>query len=108
MEPSPEIIRIINQVFDIEKKTRKSESNGASIARNITRIHEAFEELGLRIYNPEGEKYTELRTDCEASIAGSAERELYITDVLKPAILQIKNGHPALIQKAVVIADNKK
>lgn len=107
MNIQPEIIRVLNQVFEIEKKTRKNEGSGPNIQRNITRIHEAFEELGLRLYNPEGEKYSELRTDCEASIAGNTSKELFITDVLKPAILHIKDGHPTLLQKAVVIADNK-
>jgi len=108
MDIQPEIIRVLNQVFEIEKKTRKSEGSGPNIQRNIARIQEAFEELGLRIYNPEGESYNELRTDCEASIAGDAGKDLFITDVLKPAILQIKDNHPTLIQKAVVIADNLK
>ncbi len=106
MDVQPQIIRVLNQLFEIEKKSRKSDGN-LNIQRNITRIQEAFEELGLRIYNPDGEKYNELRTDCEASIAGDAGKDLFITDVIKPAILQINDGHPILLQKAVVIADNK-
>jgi hypothetical protein len=89
------------------KKRAKAIAAAPNIRRNVERICEAFEELGLRLYNPEGEKYSESRTDCEASIAGNAAKDLYITDVLKPAILQINNNHPTLIQKAVVIADNK-
>lgn len=99
-------LRIINQVFEIEKKSGKNESLQL-IERNMNRISEAFQDMGLRIHNPAGEPYDDQRTDYEASIAGDPSKKLFITDVLKPAVYFIENNKPSLLQKAVVIADNK-
>lgn len=100
------LIRIINQVFEIEKKIRKNEQL-QPVEKNIARIQQAFEDMDLRIHNPAGERYHEQRTDCEASIDGDAGKDLYITDVLKPIVFLVKDNVPTLIQKAVVIAGNK-
>jgi hypothetical protein len=101
-----QLVRIVNQVFEIEKKMQKNDQL-QPVQKNIARIQQAFEEMNLRVHNPIGERYHEQRTDCEASIAGNAAKDLFITDVLKPQIFLVKDNVPTLIQKAVVIADNK-
>jgi len=101
-----QLVRIVNQVFEIEKKMQKNDQL-QPIQKNIARIQQAFEDMNLRVHNPIGERYHEQRTDCEASIAGNAAKDLFITDVLKPLIFLVKDNVPTLIQKAVVIADNK-
>jgi hypothetical protein len=102
----PQMLRLINQLFEAEKKSARNEAL-QPIQRNLERMHAAVEELGYRIINPQGETYNELRTDCECSIAGDAGRTLYIIEVLKPAVYEEREGKRALVQKAVVIADNK-
>ena len=106
MDHQPQLLRLINQLFEAEKKIARSEAL-QPVQKNMERMHAALEEMGLRIINPQGEAYNELRTDCECSIAGDAARTLYITEVLKPAVYEEADGRRKLIQKAVVIADNK-
>lgn len=97
---------LINQVFDMERKVdRLSEKN--SLSRNIDRIKSKFSELGLEVFNPMGEPYNETRTDCEANIAGESSEGLVITDVIKPIVRLRSGGASLIVQKAVVIVEEK-
>ncbi len=102
----PEYLYILNQIFEIEQKTSKiNEKN--SIDRNIQRLKNYFENIGIVYYNPVGEKYSETRTDCEASIAGESTDNLIITEVIKPIIRLNQDGLTHIIQKAVVVVETK-
>lgn len=99
-----DMLFIINQVFEIEKKaTRLSEKN--SIARNTQRLRDKFTELGFELFDPLGEAYSDTRTDCEASIAGDSLDNLRITDVIKPIIAQRTGATLMIVQKAVVVVE---
>lgn len=101
-----EFLYLINQVFDMDRKVAKlNESN--SLSRNLDRMKNKFQDLGLEMFNPLGEPYDETRTDCEANIAGASSDNLVITDVIKP-IVRLRNGSASVIvQKAVVIVESK-
>jgi hypothetical protein len=101
-----QLLRLINQLFEAEKKAARNTAL-QPIQKNLERMRAAVEEMGLRIYNPAGEAYNELRTDCECSIAGDTSRTLYITEVVKPVVYREEGSNRKLIQKAVVIADNR-
>ncbi len=101
------VIKIINQVFEIEKKAA-DRPEMASLQRNIDRIKTALEEMDLQYHNPAGEKYNETRTDCEANIVGELNNNMIITDVVKPLVFELVNGQPVIIQKAVVLVENRK
>lgn len=114
LEREKTILNILNQIFEIEKKSEKlTESN--SIHRNIKRLKEIFEiELsafygsnveapGFFVENPIGEPYNEKRTDCEASIAGESTENLEITEVIRPIIRYKQKGQNLIVQKAVVV-----
>jgi hypothetical protein len=92
-------LRIINQVFDIERKSTQN----APVLRHIERIRTVFEEMGYQIHNPSGEPYTETRTDCEASIAGTKIENLVVAEVIKPIVRR----QGMIIQKGVVIVEGK-
>ncbi len=91
----------------MDKKMQKQEAL-QPLQRNLERMLLAIEEMGYRMHNPAGEKYDELRTDYEVNISGNAKDQLFITEVLKPAVYFIEQNKPFLVQKAVVIADNRK
>ena len=78
-----------------------------NLERNFTRLFNLFEEDGFIIQDPTGESYTETRTDCEASISGRMGSKLVITRAIKPVIYQRIDGKMQLLQKAVVIVENK-
>ena len=100
-------LKIINQLFELEKKIAGKEDM-LPLQRNVDRIKNTFEEIGLQIYNPQGEPYTETRTDCTASISGDSIKNLHITNVIKPIVYEQQNGTRQLLQKGVVIAESKK
>jgi hypothetical protein len=101
-----ELIKIINQVFEMEKKVAaKPEMSG--LQRNIDRIKTVFEEMGFTYHNPAGEKYSETRTDCDASITGELKDNMVIADVVKPVIFETGDAGKLIIQKAVVLVQNK-
>jgi hypothetical protein len=99
MDTPQYLLRIINQVFDIEKKS----SQNTSILRHTERIKNTFSEMGYNIHNPQGEAYSETRTDCDASIAGTQLNNLVVADVIKPIV----HHQGIIIQKGVVIVESK-
>lgn len=110
-------IDLVNQIFEIDKKTSNLiEEN--SIKRNINRINTILNEglfgsdrIGLSYHNPIGEKYSETRTDCQATISGDSFDDLEIVEVVKPIIFcLVKNGEitkRTILQPAVVIVKSK-
>ena len=98
-----QILNIINQVFEIEKKTG---ANGASnIQRNLERIKAELSEMGYDYQSPVHEKWDETRTDCEASVAGTLKNKMLITEVIKPVVHQKTDGVKKIIQKAIVVVE---
>lgn len=108
----------MNQIFEIEKKaTNLKEEN--SIQRNINKMKGIMEEeffkgtstIGLSYHNPLGEKYTDTRTDCEATIAGTDVENLEIVEVIKPIIFYAYQENDkvikVIVQPAVVIVQSK-
>ncbi|RYY89014.1 MAG: hypothetical protein EOO15_07370 [Chitinophagaceae bacterium] len=93
------ILSIINQLFEIEKKTQGQ----PSVHRNLERIRAELQEMGYTWHNPLHEKYGPTRTDCEASITGELRDQMTITDVIKPIIHNQEAGSPRIVQKAIVV-----
>lgn len=103
-------ILILNQLFEIENKLSKL-NVAHTINRNIDKlklIHEnSFDEFSFIIENPKGEKYNETRTDLEATIVGNSVNNLVVVDVIKP-IIRIKQGKVSkIVQKGIVIVQDK-
>lgn len=92
---------IINQVFEIEKKSIEQNIDG--FERNLRRIQNEFEELGYKIVNPIGASYDERDASLEANMMSSNATK--ITKVLKPVIYKMENDAYSLIQKGVVIVE---
>lgn len=108
----------MNQIFEIEKKSLNLKEEN-SIQRNINKIKGLLEEdffkgsstIGLTYHNPIGESYSDTRTDCEATIAGTGVDNLEIIEVIKPIIFYaFKENEKILkviVQPAVVIVQTK-
>lgn len=101
-----DIIPIINQVYEMEKKvSQKTELS--SLQRNINRVRDILEEKGVTYHAPLGEAYNETRTDCDASISSDKTNNLVITDVIKPLIRVKQDNVHVIMQKAVVVVESK-
>ena len=106
---------LINQIFEIEKKAMNIKEDN-SIQRNINKINGLledgfFKDVGLTYHNPLGESYTDTRTDCEATIAGTEVENLEIIEVIKPIIFYAYQENEkvikVIVQPAVVIVQSK-
>lgn len=97
---------LINQLFDAQRKAERIEE-ARSLQRNLRRMGDALQELGLSWHDPSGEPYDETRTDCEASLTGDAQGPLLITETVKPLIRFKKDGYTEILQRAVVIVGGK-
>jgi len=95
-------LSLINQLVDLEQKTLSKNQN----YRHFKRIKSLFEEEGYKYISPKGEVYNDQRTDLEAQIEGDINKELRITEVIKPIIYFEQNGQRTLTQKGVVIVEN--
>jgi len=96
-----QLVFIINQLFDAEKKCG-DKPEFISVAKNLGRIKGILESSAFYVHSPLGEVYNETRTDCEATILGDPDKGLVINEVLKPLI--INKDTNTIIQKALVIA----
>jgi hypothetical protein len=108
----------MNQIFEIEKKSANLKEEN-SIQRNLNKMKGILEDeffkgsstIGLSYHNPIGESYSDTRTDCEATIAGTGVNNLEIIEVIKPIIFYSyqENGRvmKIIVQPAVVIVQSK-
>ena len=97
-------IQLINQLVEVRQKIA-AENLEKKFERNFNRMFAALEEEGFICRYPLGEKYSETRTDCEASIAGEESENMIIAQVIKPAIYRKNADGVSLVQKAVVIVE---
>lgn len=97
-------IALINQIFDIRQKLRK-ELFYEKYERGFSRLENIFEEQGFVVLNPEGERYSDSRTDCEANIVGRESSHMLIRQVIKPVVYQKIQGTLVLVQKGIVIVE---
>lgn len=103
-EDQRRLLIVLNQVFDIEKKlTMHGDPN--NIKRNISRIKDAFEELGLFYEDPTGEDFQETRTDIEVSISGQGTESLKVVDVIKPIIRLGERRYSVVAQKGIAVVE---
>jgi molecular chaperone GrpE (heat shock protein) len=95
-------IKMANLVFELEKKAQKEPAPG--VQRTLLRMQQVLEEAGLLILNPQGEAFSETRTDVEATLVGAMHDRLTITEVLKPIVYIHEEGKKRLVQRGVVLA----
>ncbi len=93
------LYEVINQISQLESKLKSHEEYN----RYFMKCRQSFEEMGISYYWPANEKYAETRTDVEAHITGNQTKNLAITQVIKPVILQDKT----IVQRGVVIVEGK-
>ncbi|TWP23833.1 hypothetical protein ETU10_06260 [Apibacter muscae] len=99
-------ILLINQLIEIKQKAEK-ENFYSKIERNVNRMLSIFEDEGYKIIVPLGEKYSETRTDCEANLVGKESSNMKITQVIKPIIYKQQNQGITIVQKGIVLVENK-
>jgi len=98
------------QLYELNRKVQKR-GEFSSLERNIEKMKAAFEEMGYRIEDPQGQSYNETRVDLEASIAGSSTEDLVVTEVIKPIIRYVMRDsggeYTKVIQRGVVVVETR-
>jgi hypothetical protein len=97
------LIDIVNQIHALEKRAEKDIQSGPLYTRHLQRIRQSLTELGITYHSPEGERYTETRTDIEANLVGDATNNPTITQVIKPIVMQ----HGQIVQAGIVIVEGE-
>ena len=102
---SKSLFRLLNQVFELERKTDQLADN-ESIIRQVRRMKGLFEQDFLLTYeDPVGQAFNETRTDVEARVAGDSAENLVIIETLKPVIRFWHNPMQSeIVQKGIVVA----
>ena len=106
MDILKEMIFIVNQTFELERKAAKI-TEKHTLDRNLQRLRAKYAEMGFEIHDPLGEAFNETRTDCEASITGDSTHNLRITEVIKPIIRLQQGAAKIIVQKAVVLVESR-
>lgn len=96
---------VLNNVFEAESKLKKSGDPG-NIQRNLAKIKNAFEEMGLFYEDPIGQPFSETRTDLEGSISGTSTENLVVVEVMKPVIRHGRREFSRVVQKGIVILES--
>jgi len=99
--------KMANLVFELDKKV-VSKDGSPALQRIHDKMKQVVQEAGIIITDPTGEKYSETRTDVEANISGTSTTSLVIEEVIKPVLYVEDNGRKMLLQKGVVIVNEKK
>lgn len=97
---------VLNNLHEIEKKIESS-GDSANIRRNVDRIRELFEDENLFYENPLGQKFTETRTDLDATITGEAIENLYVVEVIKPIVRCGNKSYSFIVQKGIVVVQSR-
>ena len=105
MEVSKAIMTLVNQVHEIEQRSRKM-TGAEGLARSITKMRDALEELGFFYENPLGQSHSETRTDLDATIAGPGTEGLVVVEVFKPIVRQGTKEASRVVQKGIVIVES--
>jgi hypothetical protein len=103
-EGEKQLLMVLNQVFEIEKKL-SLHGDPNNLDRNINRIKNAIEEWGFFYEDPMGEDFQETRTDLDATISGKATERLKVVEVIKPIIRLGQRALSRVVQKGVVIVE---
>ena len=104
-------IFILNQIFEIENKLSKLDIPH-TINRNIDKLKSFYgdsfdDNISFMIENPKNQDYNETRTDIEANIVGDSTENLIVIDVIKPIIRVKQGGTNQIVQKGIVIVQDK-
>ncbi len=97
---------LLNQLYEIERKLKLHGDTGNAL-RNVEKMKDALEDVGLFYEDPMGQAFKETRTDLEATISGSDTENLHVVEVIKPIIRQGKRDFSVVLQKGIVVIESK-
>lgn len=95
---------ILNNLYQMK---RALPDHPARAARYVERMQDAVRARGWFFEDPNGQEFSETRSDLEASIAGDSADDLVVVDVIKPIIRSGDENSSRVVQKGVVIVQTR-
>lgn len=112
----PELVfarKILNHIFQAKKRLARV-AGADSAERAIEAVESEFRDgyirsgIGFELIDPTGQKYTDTRSDVQASLSGSAGTNLRIVETMRP-IISLRTTLPdgkatsLIIQQGIVV-----
>lgn len=109
------LVDLANQWFELNRKLQRH-TDTAGLQRHADNIGQIIQEqilghqdLSLIVEDPQGSRYNETRTDVECvGIAGENPDDLVVYEVIKPLIRLKSPMQSYIVQRAVIVAINRK
>jgi hypothetical protein len=101
------LLTLLNQLYELETKLKRVGDN-AAMGRNISKMKDALEEMGLFYEDPMGQPFRETRTDLEATISGTSTEDLIVVEVIKPIVRHGARSYSRVIQKGIVVVESNR
>ena len=99
-------LTLLNNLYDIEQKLKKGGDPG-NVLRNVSKMKDVIEELGLFYEDPMGQPFKETRTDLEATISGQGIEDLEVVQVIKPIVRAGPRNLSRVAQQGIVVVESK-
>jgi hypothetical protein len=99
------VLGVLNNLYDLERKTYSKEDT-LNVRRNVERIKEIFQSESIFYEDPMGQKFSETRTDVDATISGESVDDLRIVEVIKPIIRCGTSSFSVVVQKGIVVVES--
>lgn len=99
------VFGIMNNLFEMEKKIELN-GDSANLQRHIERMKDLMGTEKVFFENPIGERFSETRTDLEATITGADTDDLYVIEVIKPIIRIGDRSYSRVVQKGIVVVES--
>lgn len=98
-------LNLLNNLYEIEKKL-SLHGDASNALRNVGKIKEALQDQGLTYEDPMGQRFSETRTDLEATISGTGTDNLVVVEVIKPIVRVEQSGFSRVVQKGIVVVES--
>jgi len=99
------LLTVLNQLYELEQKLKR-QGDPSTTQRNIMKMKDAFEEMGLYYEDPMSQTFNETRSDLEANISGPKTDNLVVVEVIKPIIRHGSRAYSRVVQKGIVVVES--
>lgn len=99
-------LSLLYNLYEIEQKLAKSGDPG-NVLRNVGKMKDVIEELGLFYEDPMGQSFKETRIDLDASISGQGTEDLEVVQVIKPIIRGGPRDLSRVVKAGIVVVESR-
>ena len=95
--------KILSSLYHVERAMAGDPAIAQRYKRYIERMKNIMREHGWFFEDPDGQRFSETRSDLEASIVGDRVDDLVVVDVIKPIIRRGDEKESQVVKRGVVV-----